>query len=71
MERAGVPRETARGVVDFHALRHTFATLLAESGASLVVAQRLMRHSDPSLTSGVYTHVSDAMGRGAVDGLLG
>ena len=37
--------------VDFHALRATFATSLARADVPLVQAQRLMRHSDPRLTS--------------------
>ena len=42
-------------VVDFHALRSTYATLLGRQGVPLVMAQQLMRHSDPKLTSNVYT----------------
>lgn len=47
-------------VVDFHSLRVTYGTLLDRAGASLPTAQRLMRHSDPRLTSNVYTDVGDA-----------
>ncbi len=42
---------------DFHGLRHTFATLGAKAGIPLAVMQKLMRHSDPKLTAGIYTHV--------------
>ncbi len=35
----------------FHDLRGTTATLLARAGAPLVVAQRILRHSDPRLTA--------------------
>ncbi len=42
--------------VDFHALRHTFASLLNAAGVPLVTAQQLMRHSDPKLTANIYTH---------------
>lgn len=52
---AGIPYETATGVVDFHALRSCFGTLLARAGVPLVAAQKLMRHSTPVLTSNVYT----------------
>jgi hypothetical protein len=41
--------------VDFLALRTTFGTDLARGGVSLQVAQKLMRHSTPTLTSNVYT----------------
>jgi integrase len=44
-------------VVDFHALRHTFATLGAKAGIPLAVMQKLMRHSDPKLTANVYSHI--------------
>jgi len=43
--------------VDFHALRVTYCTSLARAGVSLVVAQRLMRHSDPKLTANTYTRL--------------
>ncbi len=44
--------------VDFHALRHTFATKLARQGVPQRLAQELMRHSDPKLTAMIYTDVS-------------
>ena len=44
-------------VADFHALRHTFITLLARSGVSPKMAQSLARHSDINLTMSRYTHV--------------
>jgi integrase len=43
---------------DFHALRHTFITLLARSGVSPRLAQSLARHSDINLTMSRYTHVA-------------
>ena len=43
--------------IRFHDLRGTTATLLARGGAPLVVAQRIMRHTDPRLTSNVYSRV--------------
>ena len=44
----------------------TLATHLARSGASLAHAQRLMRHSDPRLTSNVYTRLEFQDGHAAV-----
>ena len=38
-----------------HDLRGTTATLLARAGVSRVVAQCILRHSDPRLTANVYT----------------
>lgn len=53
--------------VDFHSLRVTFATNLARSGAPLALAQRLMRHSDPALTSNIYTQLGFTDEQSAVD----
>ena len=41
---------------DFHALRHTFITNLARSGAHPKTAQTLARHSTITLTMDYYTH---------------
>jgi len=41
----------------FHDLRGTTATLLARAGVSLVVAQRMLRHTDPRLTANIYSRV--------------
>jgi integrase len=54
---AGIDYETPEGTADFHALRVTYATMLARAGVSLVQAQRLMRHSDPKLTANIYTRL--------------
>jgi integrase len=40
---------------DFHSLRKTFATELAKLRLPLRVAMELMRHSDPNLTTKIYT----------------
>ena len=50
--------ETANGVADFHALRHTFITRLAQSGVHPKVAQELARHSTITLTMDRYSHVT-------------
>lgn len=64
---AGIPYATEAGVADLHALRATFATLLARAGVPLVQAQVLMRHSDPKLTANVYTRLDGADSRDAVE----
>jgi integrase len=47
---------------DFHGLRHTYITYLANAGVSPKHAQELARHSDIRLTLGVYTHAqADAL----------
>ena len=43
-KRAGV------AAIRFHDLRHTFASLLAEDGVSLLQIQRLLRHKSPVMT---------------------
>ncbi len=48
--------DASRGVLDFHALRHSYISWLVASGASVSVCQALARHSTPVLTLGVYSH---------------
>jgi len=58
----GIPRP-----MRFHDLRGTTATLLARAGVPLVVAQRILRHSDPRLTSNIYTRVDLADLQAGID----
>ena len=44
-------------VVDFHATRHSYITLLVKSGVHPKMAQSLARHSSINLTMNTYTHV--------------
>ena len=39
-----------------HELRHTYGTLLRESGADIYTIQKLMGHSDISVTAAIYVH---------------
>ena len=48
--------DAAGQVADFHALRHSYITLLAQSGVHPKTAQDLARHSDINLTLSRYTH---------------
>lgn len=67
MQTAGIPKADAQGrVVDVHSLRHTYATMLLRAGVSPTVAQRLMRHSDLSLTMRNYNHLQLSDIAGAV-----
>ncbi len=43
--------------IRFHDLRHTTATLLLKAGVPLAVVQRVMRHSDPRITTETYGHL--------------
>lgn len=70
MRTAGIDRMDATGrKLDFHALRYTFATKLAQSGVSLRLAQELLRHSDPRLTANIYTDASQLPAFSAVTNL--
>jgi len=68
LEAAGVPYtvETPDGPLyaDFHALRHTYVSLLEVAGVSLRDAMQLARHSDPKLTLARYgKSQADQLGR--------
>jgi len=63
LDRLGIPR------CGLHAFRHTHASLLVESGAPVSVAQAQLRHADPKLTLGVYSHVVGDSQRNAVEKL--
>jgi integrase len=59
LERASIPRtDSAKSVVDVHSLRHTAASRMARHGVPLVIAQRVLGHSDPALTARAYTHLA-------------
>jgi len=50
------PRPIVRRLT-FHHLRHTSGSLFLMSGVPLEVVQRMLRHTDPKITSGVYGHL--------------
>ncbi len=56
LRAAGIAYKTDAGYADFHALRHTFITLLAQSGVHPKTAQSLARHSTITLTMDRYSH---------------
>jgi integrase len=67
---AGIdPDDQGCGKLDFHALRHTFGTMLAASGVHPKTAQDLMRHSDINLTMTRYTHTLRGQQAAAVSAL--
>ena len=61
--------QTAEGKIVFHSLRHTFSSLLAQSGVHPKIAQELMRHSSIDLTMSIYTHAQAEHIAAAVDAL--
>ena len=67
---AGIERTDSRGrVIDVHALRGTFASMLVQSGTPLAIVQKLMRHSDPKLTQSAYVSLGVQDLARAVDSL--
>src|SRR5262249_1225105 len=55
--------------IRFHDLRHTTASLLMMSGANPAATQRIMRHSDPRMTTEVYGHLSPGYLRAEINRL--
>jgi integrase len=56
--------------VTFHDLRHTYASTLAQRGATLLTISKLLGHADTRITSRHYAHLTDRELRDAVDALL-
>jgi integrase/recombinase XerD len=68
LERAGIPYRDEKGrVVDFHALRHSYITMLVRRGVNPKLVQKLARHSTITLTLDRYTSVDDAEVRDALE----
>jgi hypothetical protein len=55
--------------IRFHDLRHTTASLLMMAGANPAAVQRILRHSDPRITTEVYGHLAPGYLRDEVDRL--
>ncbi len=55
--------------VRWHDLRHTTATLLLKAGVPLATVQKVLRHSDPAITSEIYGHLDLEDMRAAVNRL--
>jgi len=47
--------------LQFHNLRKTLASLLAQKGVSTAMTQRLLEHSSPQFTNDVYTNVDPVL----------
>jgi integrase len=48
-------KDSSKGNVGFHSLRHTFVTILEESGAARHASQKLVGHGSPVMTE-TYSH---------------
>ncbi len=55
--------------IRFHDLRHTTASLFMMSGANPAAVQKIMRHSDPRITTETYGHLSPGYLRTEIDRL--
>jgi integrase len=55
----GIRKSLAQAGVHIHSLRHTYAYLLKTSGVHVTTSQKLMGHSDPKITLGIYTRFRD------------
>jgi hypothetical protein len=53
--------------IRFHHIRHTTASLLMMAGADLPAVQRIMRHTDPRITTEFYGHLAPGYLRSAID----
>jgi integrase len=57
LEAVGIPYVDEAGLyADFHALRHSYISLITQGGVHPKIAQRLARHSDINLTMSRYSH---------------
>lgn len=59
LEKNHIIDDTVYGKVDLHSLRHTYATRCIESGMPANILQRLLGHSDISITLDTYCSVFD------------
>jgi len=56
-------------LIRFHDLRHTTGSLLFQTGANPAAVQRILRHSDPRITTEVYGHLAPNYFKAEVDRL--
>jgi integrase len=55
----GIRKICHQNGIHIHSLRHSYAYLLKQSGVHVTTAQKLMGHSDPKVTLGIYTGFRD------------
>ena len=56
----GFEKYTAEGILDFHSLRHTFNTTLANGGVDVSTRMKLVGHSDIK-TNQIYNHAIEPL----------
>lgn len=57
--------------INHHALRHTAATIMLESGVHVKVVSEILGHASIQTTLDIYSHVSESLQRSAVDVVSG
>lgn len=65
--KAGIPKVTKAGKLDFHALRVAYINMLIDAGADVKTVQTLARHSTLDLTMNVYARAVDEKLRQGVE----
>ena len=63
LKKAEIPR------INFHALRHTYVSLLLAQGESIKYVQEQAGHSTPTVTMNIYAHLMKGMNQGAANRL--
>ena len=53
----------------WHQLRHTYATILYDSGVDVLSAQKFLGHSDVKVTLGIYTSLSEKRQEKSIENL--
>ena len=69
LARAGIPKKTKAGKLDFHALRVAYVNMLIEAKVDVKTIQTLARHSTLELTMNVYARAVDEKLRQGVESL--
>ena len=66
LKKAGI-----NNVKKFHALRHTFASLMIEGGCDVKTVSTILGHSDIATTMNIYVHPSESSKMNAVNKVMG
>lgn len=56
--------------LNFHSLRHTFATRAREAGVDIKVLSEILGHSSYHITQEIYVHISTDFKRDSMDSLI-
>lgn len=57
LERAGLTEPDGRGVVTWHGLRHSCASLMIAAAVPMTAVQRQLGHANPNITATIYAHL--------------